>query len=244
LTIARPSPSPCDWWIGRASSSLGAATVASGAGSTASPATCRIERVDDRRARAGVEARAAVLHAQAPAARVARRRLAPGDDDAAGARVLERIEEQVLGDPADLDRIALDVQRVGPGGLERELLRIGERPHVVAQAAQDLGGVERRDPPLLLAGLQARQHGDVVEQVAQGADVVAEQGDELVAAIGGKIAERQAVRDVGDDAEVAAQVVRRLLPQVGASLLELAHLRERALEIVDAPAASTRSSWK
>ena len=44
-----------------------------------------------------------------------------------------------------------------PGALEVQLLRVGERPDVVAEPAQQVGGIEGRDPPHFLSGVQARQ---------------------------------------------------------------------------------------
>ena len=62
-------------------------------------------------------------------------------------------------------------------------------------------------------------------------DVVAAGDDEVVASLGGQVAEGEPLGDVGDDAEVAAQIVRRLLPEARRAPFQLADVLERALEI-------------
>ena len=73
---------------------------------------------------------------------------------------------------------------------------LGHRPEVVAEAAQQVGGVERRDPSHLLAGVQPGQVGDVVEQAVQGIDVVLQQAEKVFAALLRQVAEGEALGDV------------------------------------------------
>ena len=79
----------------------------------------------------------------------------PGHHDAAGAGVLEGVEQKVLGDAPDLDDIAVDRQRVGSVGGERQAFVLGQRTELAGKPAQFGGGIEGTDAPLLLPGLQA-----------------------------------------------------------------------------------------
>jgi hypothetical protein len=238
--MARPRPSP---WICRAARRapvVGAGAVAGNAAAAAGSSVLfellRLRRRLAQRAHDGcagpaVETRPGVLDGELPAPVVTGCRLAPGDGDAAPSRVLERVQEQVLADPAHLHLVALNDERIRTVGAQVEALLVGDRADVLAQAAQHLGRIERRDAALFVAGLQPGQVGDLVEQAVQRSHVVAQQAEEVLAALGRQVGEGESLGHVGDDTEVAAQVVRRLLPQLGVLALELAHLGERALQV-------------
>ena len=150
---------------------------------------------------------------------------------AAGLGVLQGVEQQVLGDAPDLDRIALDRQGGDAERLQIELLGLGHRPEVVAESAQHVGGVERRDPSHLLAGVQAGQVGDVVEQAVQRVDVVLQQAEKGLAARLRQVAQGETLGDVRHHAEIAAQVVRGLLPELGPAAFQRPDVVQRRFEV-------------
>ena len=89
----------------------------------------------ERRARPGVEAGPGVRDLQHPAVVVVRAGRAPGHGDAAFFRVLQRVQQQVLGDALDLDDVALDRERVRAARLQVEAALLREVLPSLAQAS-------------------------------------------------------------------------------------------------------------
>ena len=124
--------------------------------------------------------------------------------------------------------------------MQEEVPLLSEGAQSLAQIRQQRRHIDACELALFLARLQARETGDVIQQVMQGADVALEHLQYL---IGGGLAQPhrcQAGRRVGHHAEIAAQIVRRLAPQLrpfefaemagGLALLEMEELRGTLLD--------------
>ena len=182
-----------------------------------------------RRAGAPADADAGVLHAQLPAAHGADLSGGHFDVHAAALGGVEAVQDEVLSDAAHLDRIARNRQRPRLHG-ERQTPRGRHGLQGRAQLAEHLARVEAADVALLTSGLEPRECRQVIQQHGQGmrgAFDRAGRGD-------GRALPRQRSRRQPYGADVAAQIVRRLAPQVGALALEHPQLPERVLQVAQA----------
>jgi hypothetical protein len=86
---------------------------------------------------------------------------------------------------------------------------------------------------LLVARLQAREVHHVIEQRMQRRDVLFQHAKEVVAQVIRHALQAEPGGYIRNHAEVAAQIVRGLPPQLGALSLQFAHLLQRLLQIPD-----------
>jgi hypothetical protein len=155
----------------------------------------------------------------------------PAHDDATPLRGLERVQQEVLNDPLQLDRITLHAQRARPFPLEEEVARRRRRTQRLAALAQVLGGVEGLDPQRILPGFQARELDQIGEQRRHGADALLQHALEMIARGAGDLRLGEERGRARQHADAAPQVVRRLPQQRRALVLERLQGVQRGLEV-------------
>ena len=123
-----------------------------------------------------------------------------------------------------------------PGGpsLRKKSRRCCARGRMPSHSCCSIGGdVDRFDLPDFPPRLQSREAGHIVKQVMQSRDIAHQDAHEFVPGRVTQAAVGQTHRGIRDHPQIAAQIMRRLAPQIGSLLFEHAHLVERALEIAD-----------
>ncbi|WP_419964724.1 hypothetical protein [Pelomonas cellulosilytica] len=194
------------------------------------------ERARQLRAWTGMKARLGITHLEEPALDIAGFAAAAADGDATAAGVLDCVDDEVLCNAPDLDRIGPYVERGGTGVAKVKATLPGVWLQVVAQRCQQRGGVEGLQGAAFQSALQPCKARHVVEELAQRADVAVQEPQEA-GAHGFRDHRRGEARGGGrHHAEVAAQVVRRLLPQPGALLLKFAQGLRSTLQVPDVAA--------
>jgi len=181
---------------------------------------------------AAVKARTRIRDAQPPPFRVVVLTVAPRHGDAALARELHGVQDQILRDTADLHLIALDRKAVRAAAAQEQAPVLRDGAYAFAQLLQQGGYIDQIDTSLFGAGLQSRQLGDVVEQVMQRGHVAHEYSDERIARRFAQTCLAQTHRGIGNHAEIAAQVMCRLAPQVGPLFFQKLNVLKRRFQVL------------
>src|SRR5579871_6471000 len=191
----------------------------------------RLERLREGGRGVRVQPGTGVRDAQEPALLIARVAASPAHRDAALPRELDRIQDQILRDATYLDGVALGREALGAFTAQEQAALLRQRPDSFAQLGHDRRDVDRLDPPRFAPRLQARKTRHVVEQMMERVHIAHENAHELIPGGFAKPRMTQPGRRIGNDAEIASQVMGRLAPQVRALRLEIANLLHRLVEV-------------
>ena len=106
---------------------------------------------------------------------------------------------------------------------------------VVANALQAICGAAQRmeELAMLAPGVQLGQLRHVIQQMAQRLDVAVQHAQEFLARLRRRMLHAQAMRHIGHHADVAAQVMRDLLPQLRALQVQRAQVMQRRFQVPD-----------
>src|SRR6266481_3556873 len=166
---------------------------------------------------------------------VVRTAITPAYGDAAMPGVLDGIEDQVLGNTTNLDRIAVGGEPRRSFTAQKQPMMLRQRANALAELLEYRRDVDRFDLALLAAGFQQRKTRHVIEQMMQRRHVPHQDTYEIVL---GPLVQRSMCephRGISHDAEIAAQIMCGLPPEVGALLFQFLDVGQSAFEIPDMP---------
>src|ERR1700730_16331366 len=158
--------------------------------------------------------------AQFPSIAVVRTAIAPGHGNAADPGVLDGIEDEILGNATNLDRIAVRREPRRSLTAQEQAMMLRQRANALAELLEYRRDVDRLELAMFTARLQAGEARHVIEQMMQRRHVPHQDSYEIVP--GSLVARslREPHRGVGHDAEIPSQVMRGLVPEVGALLFQ------------------------
>ena len=138
-----------------------------------------------------------------------------------------------MGNTPDFHRIPVSRKPGWALAFEIKTTLLRQRSKALTELLHDRSGIEWLDVALLAPRLQAGETREVVEKMMERGDVTHQDAYEVVAGRVSSSVAREPHRDIGHDTQVAAKVMRRLLPQIAAFLFQLADFIKRGLEVLD-----------